>query len=173
MRVLTIIISFLLFLSCGNNKKQVVEKEYLQYDTTENLNGNMVEYLRNLKLQSDSNFVYDIYIINETNTKKIHLEGNYTSNNQNIKLNINKKTGFECDTQEIIYKKDGNGKLTTPNDEDKIIGMTYDMRKRKPLEYNNCIDNIGDSYLMVLSSKERFYKMVPAKKRVQEILKSE
>ncbi|WP_272023676.1 hypothetical protein [Olleya namhaensis] len=172
MRILTII-SFLLFFSCGNNKKQVIEKEYLQYDTTEDLNGNMVEYLRNLKLLSDSNFIYNIYIIDETNTKQIHLEGNYTSNNENIELTIKKKSGFECDTQKIIYKKDGMEKLTTPNDEEKIIGMTYDMRKRKPLEYNNCIDNIGDSYLMVLSSKERFYKMVPVKKRVQEILKSE
>jgi hypothetical protein len=172
MRILTII-SFLLFLSCGNNKKQVIEKEYLQYDTTEDLKGNMVEYLRNLKLLSDSNFVYKIYIIDKTNTKQIHLEGNYTSNNENIELTIKKKSGLECDTQKIIYKKDGNEKLTTPNDEEKIIGMTYDMRKRKPLKYNNCIDNVGDSYLMVLSTKERFYKMVPVKKRVQEILKSE
>ena len=172
MRILTII-SFLLFLSCGNNKKQVIEKEYLQYDSTENLNGNMVECLRNLKLLSDYNFVYNIYILDETNTKQIHLEGNYTSNNEIIELTIKKKSGFDCDTQKITYKKDGNEKLTTPNDEAKIIGMTYDMRKRKPLDYNDCIDNIGDSYLMVLSSKERFFKMVPVKKRVQEILKSE
>lgn len=172
MRILTIL-SLLIFLSCANHKNQTVDKEYLQYDTSENLYGETVECLRNLKLQSDGNFVYNIYVVEGTNRKKIHLEGNYISNDENIVLTINKKSRFDCDTQKVIYQKDGNEKLTTPNDQDKIIAMTYDMSKRKPLEYNNCIDNIGDSYLMVLSTKERFYKTIPVTKRAQEILNSE